>query len=249
MHNPPIVEPFPLRNSDEILKAAQRAKDVGAERFGIVASGMAVPHDEVNRIADAVNMIRERIGINTCASLGVLNRKDLDILKKAGLSRYHHNIETSKRYFPGICTTHKYEDRINTIKAALEAGLEICSGGIIGIGENWQDRIDMAFQLSELDVAAVPVNILVPIKGTPLDNIEPVSCVDVIRTIAIFRLILHDRIIKIAAGRESIMKDFQALAFMSGANGMFVDGYLTLKGRDIKEDRRFIEEIKKMWEQ
>jgi biotin synthase len=183
-----------------------------------------------------------------CASLGKLDRDDLRLLKNAGLSRYHHNIETSARYFSQIVTTHTFSERLETIKAAKCAGLEVCSGGIIGLGESWEDRIDMALTLKELEVTSVPINILVPIRGTPLQKISALACIDAIKTIAIFRIILKNQIIKLAAGRESLLGDFQAMAFLSGANGMLIGGYLTLAGRSPKDDWRLVKEIEKAWQ-
>jgi len=241
------ISVYPLKNKDEILKAAQRAKDIGAERFDIVTSGNTLTNTEVKIIADAISDIRKKVCINMCASLGKLDEKSLLLLKNSGLSRYHHNIETSENYFPKIVTTHSFKDRIDTIKAAKKVGLQVCSGGIIGMGETWSDRIDMALTLKELSVDSVPINILVPVKGTLKESQKTLSSADAIRTIAIFRIILEDKIIKIAAGRESILKDFQAMAFMAGANGMLIGGYLTIKSRDIKEDWRLIEEIKNTW--
>ena len=171
------------------------------------------------------------------------------MLKEAGLSRYHHNIETSANFYPKIISTHTFEERIDTIRAAKETGLEVCSGGIIGMGEDWQDRIDMAFSLKELDVDSVPINLLVPIKGTPLESIETISCNDAIKAICIFRIILKDKIIKIAAGRETILKDFQGLGFIAGANGMLIGGYLTIKGAGIEQDHELIKEIKRIWKE
>lgn len=239
---------YPLKQKNQMLKAAQKAKDIGAERFDIVTSGERLPEEELNRVADAIWEITNKIGIKMCASLGRLDEENLMLLKKAGLSRYHHNIETSPRYFPNIVTTHTFQDRINTIKAAKKIGLEVCSGGIIGMGETWIDRIEMACLLKELEVDSVPLNILVPIKGTPLEKTNVLSCAEAIKTIAIFRIVLKDKIIKIAAGRESILKDFQGMAFLAGANGMLIGGYLTIKGRDVEEDWKLIAEIKQAWQ-
>lgn len=247
LHYSTISQRFPLKNKEEILKYALYAKEIGAERIGIVTSGNCLSSLELRVIADAANEIKNKIGIKVCASLGALKKSELRDLKQAGLSRYHHNIETSPGFYPQIVSTHTFQERIDTIISAKEAGLEVCSGGIIGMGETWQDRIAMANILKELDVDCVPINILVPIKGTPLESAVPLSCRDIIRTIGIFRIILKDKTIKIAAGRETALKDFQGLGFMAGANGMLIGGYLTVKGRDVKEDTMFIKEIKEIW--
>lgn len=238
---------YPFKSKDEILACAARAKDIGADRFDIVTSGGALSDEELKIACDAISEITNKMGMKMCASLGCLGEKQALLLKKAGLSRYHHNIETSPSFFSKIVTTHTFQDRIDTIRAAKRCGLEVCSGGIIGMGESWADRIEMALILKELDVDSVPINILVPIKGTPLGETQPLSCADAIRTIAVFRIVLKDKIIKIAAGRESVLKDFQAMAFMAGANGMLIGGYLTIKGREIEDDRRLAEEIEKSW--
>ena len=242
------ISTYPLRRKEEILEAAKRAKDIGAESFGIVTSGNRLNSKELKEVALAVSKIKKDVGLIVCASLGALKEEELKRLKEAGLSRYHHNIETSSRFYKQIVSTHDFGERVNTVKAAKAIGLEVCSGGIIGMGETWQDRIDMALLLKELDVDSVPINILVPIKGTSLENLKPISCNNVIRTLCIFRVILKDKSIKIAAGRESALGDFQGLGFMAGANGMLIGGYLTIKGREIEADYRLIEEVKKIWD-
>ena len=241
------ISTYPLAGRDEIIKQAKRAKDIGADRFDIVTSGNTLSQEEFARICDVIYEITSKIGIKMCASLGKLGRESFLRLKQAGLSRYHHNIETSAGYFPKISTTHTFQDRLSTIKAAKAAGLEVCSGGIIGMGESLQDRIEMAFTLKELNVDSIPINVLVPIKGTPLEAQNTLSCFEAIRAIAIFRIILKDKIIKIAAGRESVLKDFQALGFMAGANGMLIGGYLTIKGREVRQDQQLAREIEKLW--
>lgn len=238
---------YPLKDKNEIIKTASQAKKIGAEKFGIVTSGNRLKKSELDIIARAIAEIRDKVGISVCASLGALNKNELNSLKEAGLSRYHHNIETSPRFYPQIVSTHSLKTRIDTIKAAKEVELEVCSGGIIGMGESWQDRIDMAYLLKELEVDSIPINLLIPIKGTPFGSQNLISCNDAIRTICLFRIILKDKIIKLAAGREDALRDFQALAFMSGANGMLIGGYLTIRGRDIQEDYRLIEEIERLW--
>ncbi|MBI5573039.1 MAG: biotin synthase BioB [Elusimicrobia bacterium] len=238
---------YPLKKKSEIIEVAYNAKKNGAKKFGIVTSGDCLNEKELDLISESIYEIKDRVGIDVCASLGALKKQELSVLKKAGLIRYHHNIETSPRFYSEIVSTHTFEERIATIYTAKEVGLEVCSGGIIGMGETWQDRLDMAVILKKLEVDSVPINLLVPIKGTPLESINPISCVDAIRTLCVFRIILEDKIIKIAAGRETILKDFQAMAFMAGANGMLVGGYLTIKGRDISEDWNLIKEIENIY--
>jgi biotin synthase len=242
------IDSYPLKERQEIIAAALKAKKMGAERFDIVTSGDRLSKDELRLIVDCVREITLNLKIKMCASLGSMTEGELLLLKNAGLTRYHHNIETSERFFPNIVSTHSFQDRINTIKAAKKVGLEVCSGGIIGMGETMEDRLDMAFILKQLGVDSVPINILVARPGTPLESLKPLSPEEVIRTVAIFRIILKDKIIKLAAGRESILKDSQVLAFMAGANGMLIGGYLTIRGRSIEEDRKLVAEIEKSWQ-
>jgi len=241
------VDAYQLKNKGQIVKAAHQAKEIAAERFGIVASGNRLNAKEIAEIEQAVRQIKDEVDIIICASLGALKKEDLQRLKDAGLTCYHHNIETSRRFYPQIVSTHSFDERINTIRAANEVGLEVCSGGIIGMGESWQDRIDMAYLLKELNVDSVPINFLVPIKGTPLESLELISSADALRTICIFRIILKDKVLKIAAGREIIFKDSQSSGFMAGANGMLIGGYLTIKGQGVGQDHALLEQIKRLW--
>ena len=238
---------YPLVDPDRITEAAGRAQQARAGRFGIVTSGNRLSEDEVDIIADAVSTITSSCSIQVCGSLGALTRSQIYRLKSAGMTRYHHNIETSRRYYPHVVTTHDYDQRLDTISSAHEAGMDVCSGGIIGMGENWQDRIDMAVTLQELGVVSVPLNILIPLKGTPLEDIGPLPPEDIIRTVCLFRLILKDVTLKLAAGRESALGEKQIRGFEAGANGMIIGGYLTVNGRPLEEDYRLIEEIKSLW--
>ncbi|MBP7088060.1 MAG: biotin synthase BioB [Candidatus Omnitrophica bacterium] len=241
------ISTYSLLEKDKILKAAHKAKEIGARHFGIVTSGNRLNSKELKIIAEAVFEIRNKVKILVCASLGALDRAQLKMLKESGIVRYHHNIETSPNFYKKIVSTHSFEERIKTVKAAKDAGLEVCSGGIIGMGEAWPDRLSMALILKDLKVDSIPLNILVPIKGTPLEKTRPIAVSDAIRAIAIFRIILKDKVIKVAAGRESVLGDFQSLGFMAGANGMLIGGYLTVKGRNIKEDYKLIRQIKEVW--
>jgi len=238
---------YPLKDAGQIVEAADRAKSIGAKRFGIVTSGNRLTDEEADVIADAITRISREVGISVCASLGALSLAQLQRLKAAGLSRYHHNIETSRRFYAEVVTTHSFQERVDTVVAAREAGLEVCSGGIIGMGENWQDRIDMATTLSELKVDSVPINILIPIKGTALEAAEYMSVEDIVRTICIFRLLLPTQAIKIAAGRETALADDQIKAFRAGANGMLIGGYLTVKGAGLEADHALMDQIRQAW--
>jgi len=241
------VRAYPLKTKEQIVSAAKRAKKIGAEKFGIVTSGNRLNNGEVDVLAQAAAEISRRVGIDVCASLGALQQEQLKTLKQAGVSRYHHNIETSRRFYPRIVSTHSFDQRIDTINAAKQAGLEVCSGGIIGMGESWADRIDMAYTLKQLDVDSVPINILVPIKGTAFEGATPLSVDDILRTICIFRIILKDKTIKIAAGRETALKESQIEGFRAGANGMLIGGYLTVGGAELSADYALIEEVKGQW--
>ncbi len=238
---------YRMKEEEIIMEEARRAKKMKAKRFGIVASGKKVSREEVKKVANVGKKIKEKIGIKVCASLGMIEEEELQFLKDNGISRYHHNIETSERFFPKIVTTHSFSERVKTIEKAKKVGLEVCSGGIIGMGEEEADRIAMAELLNELEVKSVAINILVPIKGTPLEGVRLLSIKEILRTIALFRVILKDKIIKIAAGREAILKEFEVLAFMGGANGMIIGDYLTLKGRKPEEDLKLIAGIKELW--
>ena len=240
------VEVYPLVEVDTIVESAKIAQEHGAMRFGIVTSGRSVSDREIEIIAGAIERIRKELSIETCASLGSLSEEKFRILRQAGLERYHHNIETSPDYYKEIVTTHPIEERIHTVKLAKSIGYQVCSGVIIGLGENEKERIQMALLLKDLDVDSVPINILVPIKGTPLENVKQLSIKEILRTIALFRIILEDKIIKIAAGREAVLGDFQALGFIAGANGFITGGYLTIKGRTAEEDLVFINELKEI---
>ncbi|MBF0215690.1 MAG: biotin synthase BioB [Candidatus Omnitrophica bacterium] len=241
------VAGYDLRTRDDMFNAALEAKKNGAKRFGIVTSGNKLTVGELDEIIEGVNLIKSGVDIDICASLGALAPINIKRIKDAGVTRYHHNIETSRRHYPQIVTTHSYDERLDTVRSAKISGMEVCSGGILGIGESWEDRVDLALQLKELDVDSVPINVLVPIKGTPLEGSNLITPFDVIRSIAMFRIVLRSKTIKIAAGRESALKDYQALIFMAGANGMMIGGYLTVAGRAVSEDWELVRNIEGLW--
>lgn len=241
------AQEYPLVEQGVLLEAAQRASEIGSDHFCIVASGRALSGKEFDDVLHTAAAIREQVGMEVCGSLGCLTHAQLVQLRAAGVSRYQHNLETSRRFFPHIVTTHTFDDRVRTVRDAVELGFSVCSGGILGLGETREDRFSMALTLRELNVDVIPVNALMPIAGTPLASLKPISPIEVLKTIAIFRLLLPDKIIKLAGGRESVLKEFQATAFLSGANGMIIGGYLTQRGRAVEEDQRMIGEIRQAW--
>lgn len=237
------TQTYSLKSEDEILEAAKNAEAAGAGRFCIVISGKKPETKDFKKIVNALSRLRKETNLKLDCSLGTLNEKEISELKNTGVTRYNHNLETSKGYFKQICTTHSYEDRLDTVKILKKIGLEVCCGGIIGLGEDWDERIRLAFALKELDVDCIPINILNPRPGTPLENAKPLSPMEIIKTIVVFRLILKDKIIKIAGGREVNLRDLQALALLAGANGLIVGNYLTTQGRDASLDLQMIEDL------
>ncbi len=245
------IETYDLKDKNKLMDEYDKSEEAGSSKFGVVTSGRGIKKGTKD-FEDIKEFIKEATekdkNVKLCASIGLLNKEELLELKEAGLTRIHSNLQTSvSAYKTLVADTHNIEDRIETIRLSKEIGLDVCSGGIIGLGETWQDRIEMAFTLKDLKVDTIPLNILTPIKGTPMENKETLAMDEILKTIAIYRLIHKDKGIKIAAGREGRLKDFMGLAFMSGANGMLVGGYLTTRGRSNEEDKKFVEDIKKMW--
>jgi biotin synthase len=236
------IQTYPLLSKETILKKAAEIKELGIKRFSLVTSGKTVSGKNLHEIADMISWIKT-LGLSPCASLGLLNQSDLSMLRNAGLDRYHHNLETSERFFPEICSTHTYADKINTIEAAKSAGLSLCSGGIFGLGETWQDRIDMAFALKGLDVDSVPINFFIPIQGTGLAERELLNPFEALKIVSLYRFILPDKEIRICGGRMQVLGDFHSLVFAAGADGMITGNYLTTLGRSPLDDFRLIEKF------
>lgn len=247
VHYNTTASEYPLLPDEELLAAARRAKEIGSPHFCIVTSGNALTGDEFERIVNIIPRIISEIGIAVCTSLGCLDYDSLCRLRDAGMERFHHNLETSRSFYPNIVSTHSYDDRVNTALAAKKAGLVLCCGGIFGIGESYQDRVEMALELKEINPDIIPINFLIPIPGTPLGKQPLISPVEALKTISVFRIILPDKTIKIGGGREMILGDFQATAFLAGANGMIVGGYLTRGGRDWQADVKMAEEVMQTW--
>lgn len=232
---------YPLMTEDDILSAAKDAEQNGASRFCIVTAGCGAEGDpDFDKILKAIERIGRETTLNRCCSLGTLQEDHVKALKEAGITRYHHNLETSESFFNEICTTHTYEDRIATIKRIKAEGLQVCSGGIIGLGENWRQRIELAFTLKELDADSIPVNVLNPIKGTPLENSNRLKPMEILQTFAIFRLVLPTKIIRYAGGREHNLGELVPLGYLSGINGALIGNYLTTAGQGADRDLQTI---------
>jgi len=230
---------YPLVDKDEILKKAIEAKKHKVKRFSIVISGKKPSKQEFKQIGETIEHLTKK-EINTCASLGFLNYDELCYLRDCGLQRVHCNIESSEKFFPEICTTHSFSSKVQTLEQAKNAGLSICSGGVFGLGENWSDRVDMAYFLKELNVDSVPINFLIPIKGTPMEHRTPLSPIEALKIIALFRLILPQKDIRICGGRQ-LLGEFSSWIFIAGANALMTGNYLTTQGRHYIDDLKFIE--------
>ncbi|MBA3750589.1 MAG: biotin synthase BioB [Nitrosopumilus sp.] len=237
------INKYPLLPPQEILLQAEKAKEEGANSFCIVCAYRSPPEKEFEQICETIKLIRKKIDIEINTSLGFLTNEMADTLKKLGVKRYNHNLETSESFFYKICTTHTYQDRINTAKIVKKAGLELCSGGIIGMGETVKQRIELGFALQSLDPDEVPINILIGRDGTPLFGSQPINSEEIIRTIATFRFIMPKPILKIAGGREMHLQKDDKVVLKAGANGIITGGYLTTRGNTAQDDLKMIKEI------
>src|SRR5208337_821172 len=233
------VEVYPLLEEGKIIEKALEAKSAGVRRFCIVTSGRKINNNELRKMGGMVRELR-RTGLLPCATLGLLNKEELSYLRECGLVRYHHNLETSESFFPEICSTHTYQDKLKTIEAALSAGLSVCSGGIFGIGETWQDRVDMGFALRALDVDSVPINFLIPVKGTPLGEHAVLPPFQALKIISLYRFILPDKQIRVCGGRVQALDEFSCMVFMAGADAVLTGNYLTTTGRTFEDDLELI---------
>ncbi len=234
---------YPLVSVEKMVRAAKAARHAGAHNFCIVISGEGPTRKEFDKIKKAVARINKEVGIKVDCSLGSLEIGMVKELKGLGIDRYNHNLETSQDFYKNICTTHPYENRLSMVGMLKDVGLEPCCGGIIGLGETPEERLKLAFSLKELGIKCVPINILNPRKDTPLEHVEPLSPIETIKTIAIFRLVLPRAIIKVAGGREYGLRDLQSMAFSAGANGMIIGGYLTTEGRSVAEDLQMARDL------
>lgn len=247
-HHHTGIETYPLLDAEKIVGSARAVHEQGVRSFGIVTSGygfLKANDAEFQKILAAMDVLhRELPDMNICLSLGVLSEETAKLLAEHGAYRYNMNLQTNpERYSELVSDTHTIEEKIHTIRHLQKYGVSICCGGIFGMGENWLDRVKMAFACRELDADGIPLNVLLPIPGTPLENRPVMAPSEVAKAFAIFRLVNPDKMIKFAAGRETTMKDFQGLLMLAGMNSFITGGYLTTRGRSVEEDRTFLRQL------
>lgn len=241
--NSTMIEKYPLLPPEKILLQAENAMNSGANSFCIVCAYRAPPEKDFKQICDTIKLIREKLDIEVNVSLGFMTNERATILKNLGVKRYNHNLETAKSNFEKICTTHSYEDRINTAKIVKKVGLELCCGGIIGMGESVEQRVELGVALASLDPDEVPINMLIGREGTPLYGQHLITEKEILQTVATFRFLMPKTILKIAGGREVHLKGDDKKILQAGANGIITGGYLTTKGNKPSDDFKMLKEI------
>jgi biotin synthase len=230
--------------SEDLTQQAQRAREWGASDFGVVSKGWGMrSQKEREKLGEYFKEMEQQSDIGRCASLGVLTEQTATELKGMGLENYHHNLESAESFFDNVCTSHTYQENIDTIRNARDAGLRVCAGGILGMGESLEQRIELAVQLRDLGVESVPLNFLSPQAGTPMADREPMSAHEILQSIAVFRYLLPKAEIRIAGGRQ-FLGDMQSMIFMAGASGVMIGDYLTTSGRSVDDDLKMFDDLK-----
>lgn len=238
-HNHTGCEEHGMLSPEVVLEDCKKKEAAGVHAYSIVTAGRTVEGKELDVLVDTYALLHKECKVRLCASHGLISEDAFKRLKEAGVTMYHANIETSERNFPNICTTHNYADKIREIKLAKAAGMTVCSGGIIGMGETWQDRIDMAVSLAELEIESIPINALIPVKGTPLGDLEPLTEDEIIRTVAMFRFLNPTAYIRMAAGRNYFADGGRRL-FESGVNATITGDMLTTVGNNTQQDKEML---------
>nr|WP_199303117.1 biotin synthase BioB [Coleofasciculus sp. FACHB-SPT9] len=248
-HHPGQDSPiYGLKSTEEILAQAKAAEAAGAKRFCLVSQGRGIKYNspkstEFEQILETVSRIIAETQIKPCCALGEVTPEQAQALAEAGVTRYNHNLEASENFFDQIVTTHTWRDRVQTIQNLKAAGIQACTGGIMGLGESWEDRVDLALALRELEVESVPLNLLNPREGTPLSDRPKIDPYEALKAIAIFRLILPEQILRYAGGREAVMGELQAMGFQAGMNAMLIGHYLTTIGQPPEQDHAMLESL------
>ncbi|XOF34177.1 MAG: biotin synthase BioB [Candidatus Electrothrix sp. YB6] len=233
---------YALIDDKEAMTIALDNDAHSVHRLSLVTSGHSVDAESLDQLIGLYAQIRKQTDMGFCASMGFLDQERAERLRAAGVSRYHCNLETNKQRFAEVCTTHTWQEKVDTLQIAAETGMSVCSGGIIGMGETMNDRIELALELRQLGVKSIPINILTPISGTPFAELEPLPVQEVLTTIALFRFIKPDAVIRIAGGRQQLGAD-QYCCFAAGANGAIVGNYLTTTGSSVAEDLAALREM------
>ncbi|HUU42992.1 MAG TPA: biotin synthase BioB [Planctomycetota bacterium] len=247
VHNRAEVAEFPMISVDAIVEAARSAERAGARCFGIVTSGRSVGTRDLDTICDAVRRIRAELAILPDASLGLLGEDLARRLKDAGLNGYHHNVETAPSYYPRVCTTHSFEENVATLRLAKRFGFTVCSGGILGLGETLDQRVELAEVLGAEDVDRVCLNFFIPVKGTRLEGATPMKPLEILKTIAVYRLFFPSKDINVCAGRELHLRDMQGMIFLAGASATMIGNYLTQEGRAPEDDLQLLRDLEMEW--
>jgi biotin synthase len=233
----------PMLPTDRLVDLARRTRELGGTEFCIVVAVRGPDERMMRSVIDAARAIAAEVDIEVAASLGILKPGQAERLAEAGIHRYNHNLEAGPRFFPQICTTHTFEDRLRTCRAVVDAGMELCSGGIFGMGESWADRLDLAFVLQELGAREIPCNFLDPRAGTPLGGTELLRPLDALRCVAVYRCVNPSAVLRYAGGREVVLRDLQAYGMLAGANGLIVGNYLTTLGRSAEVDLAMLADL------
>lgn len=241
------IEDYPLIEKEEVIKAAQEAKGNNVIRFAVVTSGKSPDEENFDKILEYIDEINKIEGIKSCASLGILNEDQTKLLAKHGLSRYHHNINTSKSYYNSICTTHTWKERYNTCKLVKKYGMSLCCGVILGMGESIEQRIEMALELAEIQPDSIPINILMPIKNTPFENYQDkIDDENIMRTLAVFKITNPKSVLRFCGGRMRLSNNNQELALKTCVEGIMTGNYLTTTGKSPKEDLLTVKKLNKI---
>ena len=240
------IEDYPLVSKEEVIKAAKAAKNNGVLRFAVVTSGKSPDEENFDKILEFIDEINKIDGIRSCASIGILNEEQAKMLKDHGLKRFHHNINTSESYYDKICTTHSWQDRFNTCKLVKKYGMELCCGVILGMGETIEQRIEMALELSEIEPESIPINILMPIPKTPLENYhDKIDDENVLRTLAVFKIANPKSVLRFCGGRKRLTEENQKIALKYCVEGILTGDMLTTTGKTPQEDIKTVTELNK----
>ncbi len=236
------IETYDIIGTDEALIQGKDNEEHGVKRFSLVTAGKSLTVEQIHEYGKIYQQLNNETQLQYCASMGLLTKEKAELLKSYGVERYHCNLEACKSYFPKVCTSHTWEQKVETIKIAREAGMEICSGGIIGMGETLEHRLELAFELRELEILSIPINVLTPIDNTPFENIDSLPLSEILTCIAVFRFVNPKAVVRLAGGRNQLGEG-QYDCFASGANGAIVGNYLTTEGNSLLEDLEKIERL------